>query len=58
MKGNFAMFIGHSTCSGINVSVLESVIEDLILEGTDNFLCGGMGSFDHLCTGVLHRLSI
>ncbi len=39
-------FFGHSECHGLNAAVLRNAIEDLIKQGTTEFLVGNHGQFD------------
>lgn len=49
-------FFGHRDAPGDLREHLEEVIEDLILNGTDQFLVGNQGSFDRMVLGILRRM--
>ena len=56
MKEKTCVFIGHNECSGIDTEALTTEIIKLINFGITDFLCGGMGSFDFLCAGIIKKL--
>ena len=49
-------FFGHSDCYGLDESVIEGAIEDLIKEGFDTFYVGHQGRFDSIVFSSLSRL--
>ena len=51
-----AIFIGHRECLQVKESILESIIIDLIENGIETFLSGGMGNFDWLSANILYHL--
>lgn len=51
-----AIFIGHRECWGVKESLLESIIINLIENGIETFLSGGMGNFDWLSANILYHL--
>ncbi|MBE6901449.1 MAG: DUF1273 domain-containing protein [Ruminococcaceae bacterium] len=55
-KENTAVFIGSNNCTGIDTEHLKAVIIQYISKGVTLFLSGGMGGFDRLCAGMVHRL--
>ena len=55
-KSKTAVIIGHSECREISEAAVEAAIELLINSGVTLFLSGGMGGFDRLCAGAIHRI--
>ena len=55
-KENTAMFIGHSQCYNLNMTMLKEKIIFLIESGIDTFLSGGMGEFDRVAAHEVHQL--
>ncbi len=51
-----ATFIGHKDCSVLDNNYLTGNIVSLIENGADEFYCGGMGSFDMNCAGIIYKL--
>ena len=43
---NVCTFFGHSECYGLDAAVLRNAIENLIEQGTNEFLVGNNGQFD------------
>lgn len=50
-------FFGHRECCGLDKAVLRSAIEDLIKQGTTEFLVGNHGQFDGMVFSCLQDLS-
>ena len=50
-------FLGHSECYGLDKDVLRNAIEDLIKQGTTEFLVGNHGQFDGMVFSCLQDLS-
>ena len=50
-------FFGHSECYGLDKDVLRNAIEDLIKQGTTEFLVGNHGQFDGMVFSCLQDLS-
>ena len=50
-------FFGHSECYGLDAAVLRNTIEDLIKQGTTEFLVGNHGQFDGMVFSCLQDLS-
>ena len=50
-------FFGHSECYSLDATVLRSTIEDLIKQGTTEFLVGNHGQFDGMVFSCLQDLS-
>lgn len=50
-------FFGHSECYGLDKDVLRNAIEDLIKQGTTEFLVGNHGQFDGMVFSCLRDLS-
>jgi len=50
-------FFGHSECYGLDRNVLRSTIEDLIKQGTTEFLVGNHGNFDAMAFSCLRELN-
>ena len=50
-------FFGHSSCCGLDKAVLRNAIEDLIEQGTTDFLVGNHGQFDRMVFSCLQDLS-
>lgn len=53
---NTATFIGHSDCWGVDKEKVRYAVEELIQNGVETFLSGGMGGFDWLCARVVYEL--
>ncbi len=51
-----ATFIGHKDCSVLDNNYLTGNIVSLIENVADEFYCGGMGSFDMNCAGIIYKL--
>ena len=51
-----AIFIEHRECLQVKESILESIIIDLIENGIETFLSGGIGNFDWLSANILYHL--
>ncbi len=49
-------FFGHRECYGLDTTVLQAAIEDLIQSGVDTFYVGHQGSFDDAVLSCLRRL--
>ena len=49
-------FFGHRDCYGLDESLLQSKIEELIRQGVDTFYLGNQGQFDRMVFGCLGRL--
>ncbi len=56
LKSKTAVIIGHRDIYDLNESVVYDNIEKLIKQGYTEFLCGGMGQFDNLCTRCINHL--
>ena len=54
---NVCTFFGHSECYGLDAAVLRNTIEDLIKQGTTEFLVGNHGQFDGMVFSCLQDLS-
>ncbi len=50
-------FFGHSECYGLDAAVLRSAIEELIKQGTTEFLVGNHGQFDGMVFSCLQELN-
>ena len=50
-------FFGHSECYGLDAAVLRNAIENLIKQGTSEFLVGNHGQFDGMVFSCLQDLS-
>ncbi len=50
-------FFGHSECYGLDAAMLRNAIEDLIMQGTTEFLVGNHGQFDGMVFSCLQDLS-
>lgn len=50
-------FFGHSACYGLDAAVLRNAIENLIQQGTREFLVGNHGQFDGMVFSCLQSLS-
>ena len=50
-------FFGHSECYGLDVAALRNTIENLIKQGTTEFLVGNHGQFDGMVFSCLQDLS-
>ena len=50
-------FLGHSECYGLDKDVLRNAIENLIKQGTSEFLVGNHGQFDGMVFSCLQDLS-
>ena len=50
-------FFGHSECYGLDAAVLRNGIENLIKQGTNEFLVGNHGQFDSMVFSCLQDLS-
>jgi uncharacterized phage-like protein YoqJ len=50
-------FFGHSECSGLDAAVLRNAIENLIKQGTNEFLVGNHGQFDAMVFSCLQDFS-
>lgn len=50
-------FFGHSECYGLDAAVLRNAIENLIKQGTSEFLVGNYGQFDGMVFSCLQDLS-
>lgn len=50
-------FFGHSECYGLDAAVLRNAIENLIKQGTSEFLVGDHGRFDGMVFSCLQDLS-
>ena len=50
-------FFGHSECYGLDAAVLRNAIENLIKQGTSEFLVGNQGQFDGMVFSCLQDLS-
>ena len=50
-------FFGHSECYDLDAAVLRKAIEDLIKQGTTEFLVGNHGQFDGMVFSCLQALS-
>ena len=50
-------FFGHSECYGLDAAVLRNAIENLIKQGTSEFLVGNHGQFDGMVFSCLQVLS-
>ena len=50
-------FFGHSECYGLDAAMLRNAIEDLIKQGTTEFLVGNNGQFDGMVFSCLQDLS-
>lgn len=53
MGNQVVAVIGHSDCSGLKEEVVREAIKNLIGEGYEIFLNGGMGQFDWMCARIL-----
>lgn len=51
-------FFGHSECYGLDKDVLRNAIEDLIKQGTTEFLVGNHGQFDGMVHSCLKSLQM
>ena len=51
-----ATFIGHKECHELKVENVRSEIEKLIALGVNDFLNGGMGTFDWICAKTVFEL--
>ena len=49
-------FFGHSDCYGLDATVLQQAIEELIWQGVDTFYVGNQGHFDSMVFGSLIKL--
>ena len=56
MKERTVTFIGHSKCYGLDKDELKKQIVALVSEGKTDFICGGMGEYDHLCARIVYNL--
>ena len=55
-KEQTATFIGHKECYGVSSEQVREEIIKLIENGVTDFLSGGMGSFDWMCTRIVFEL--
>lgn len=51
-----ATFIGHNECYGLSEDKLKEAIRGLIENGVTDFLSGGQGGFDRLCSHCVYEL--
>lgn len=56
LRESTATFIGHGECYGVDREKLRDEIEKLIDRGVTDFISGGMGSFDWMCSHVVFDL--
>ena len=49
-------FFGHSDCYGLDKNLLQSAIEELIINGVDKFYVGNHGHFDSTVYRCLIKL--
>lgn len=56
LKENAAVFIGQSDVFELDIESLTKEITMLIENGITTFYSGGMGGFDRVSSGVVHRL--
>lgn len=54
---NVCTFFGHSECYGLDKDLLRNAIEDLVKQGTTEFLVGNHGQFDGMVFSCLQGLS-
>ena len=53
---NTCTFFGHRECYGLDMTVLQNAIEELILQGVDTFYVGNQGQFDGMVYRCLKQL--
>lgn len=58
MHNKAATFIGHSKCLSLKEADIICEIENLIHDGYNRFLCGGMGQFDWICARCVSLLKM
>ena len=55
-KSKTAVFIGHRDCYNLSVDDVIPAIEEAINYGVVDFLNGGQGNFDNLCTEAVDSI--
>lgn len=55
-KEQTATFIGHKDCYGVDQGNVRAEIIKLVEAGVTDFLSGGMGSFDWMCSRMVYEL--
>ena len=53
-KEQTATFIGHKDCYGVDQGNVRAEIIKLVEAGVTDFLSGGMGSFDWMCSRMVY----
>lgn len=55
-KEQTATFIGHKDCYGVDQGNVRAEIIKLVEAGVTDFLSGGMGSLDWMCSRMVYEL--